>query len=335
MKKRVVQLVVGCLISAALLIWVFWDTDWSVVGAEIGNLKWWAMIPALGMIVLHYILRSWRWRYLLPEVARSTPTIKLFDALAIGNMASFLLPLRIGEFIRPLVLTKWAPLGFAAAFVSVVIERFFDLSAVLLTLPCIAPLLPSLPPILLKGAMSLGVLAAAILLFLLSGALAPSIARTLVNTACRFLPAGISRILKKITDDILAGAAMLKSAKSLLMVVLLTACVWGTCYMQFYFFLKLFSLPATLLMGATFGVVIALSVALPSAPGFVGVYQAGCVLAFQIFGLDHNKAVAYSLVSHAAMYVLLIVLGVIALVRNDLSLFELRGIALKRAEEQS
>ena len=72
------------------------------------------------------------------------------------------------------------------------------------------------------------------------------------------------------------------------------------------------------------GVMTALAVAAPSAPGFIGVYQAGCVAALALFGISKEIGIAFSLVTHAYQFVIIVGLGVISLARNGLGLGDLQ-----------
>jgi uncharacterized membrane protein YbhN (UPF0104 family) len=71
-------------------------------------------------------------------------------------------------------------------------------------------------------------------------------------------------------------------------------------------------------------VFVALAIAIPSVPVFIGVFQAGCVAATGLFGYPHEAAVVYSLVIHVLSYLLFIGLGFWLLAVHDLSLFELK-----------
>ena len=44
--------------------------------------------------------------------------------------------------------------------------------------------------------------------------------------------------------------------------------------------------------------IMAIAVSAPSAPGFIGAFQFGCVLALSIFGVSESDAIAYSIVLH-------------------------------------
>ena len=67
-----------------------------------------------------------------PRQGEQVPLRRLFDAFMVGVFATFLLPFRAGEFVRPYYLKRYSHYSFLTCFVSVVVERFFDLATVLL-----------------------------------------------------------------------------------------------------------------------------------------------------------------------------------------------------------
>lgn len=329
--KKAVQLLIGCLVSAAMLFMAFRGVDTEALGASLLQAKWWPAVPFVLLFCTHHVFRAMRWRLLLPCLVGPRPTLRqLFDATILGNLATFLLPFRVGEFVRPLLLSRWSSYAFGTSFVSVVIERFFDLSAVLLSFACIAPWLPSLPPFAVGGAKALGVIALAILLFITVGSILPKQMKALVDLVLRPLPGGIASVLGKFAGDLLEGAAVLKGPWQLLGIVILTSAVWATAYLQFYALLFMFPHETSLLISVTLGVFVALAVALPSAPGFVGVFQAGCVAAFALFHYPESSAKAFSLLAHALTYLVYLVIGFALLAIHGLSLSELKVAAEKR-----
>lgn len=112
-------------------------------------------------------------------------------------------------------------------------------------------------------------------------------------------------------------------------VIALTTGVWVTTCLQFNALLFIFDLNHSVILAVTLGVFVALAVALPSAPGFVGVFQVGCVAATSLFSYPLAAAQVYSLVVHALTFILLITVGFWLLSVHDLNLFELK----KAAEE--
>ena len=95
----------GFLISSVILIWLFARMDWTQVLDALYKVKLWPFIPAIVLFFLNAIFRAWRWRYLLPNGEKIRLKV-LYDCLMIGNLASYVLPLRAGEFVRPFMLSR-------------------------------------------------------------------------------------------------------------------------------------------------------------------------------------------------------------------------------------
>lgn len=328
--KKASQLALGCLISAVTLFFVFKDFEFAKVKESLSEMTLWPIVPFLFFVVLHYYIRCIRWKFLLPTAKERPPTMQaLFDSLILGNLASCILPLRIGEFVRPLVLTRWSEYSFGTAFISVVIERFFDLSAVLITFAIVVPMLPSIDPLVSLGAYSLGGLAGALLLFLVLGTLFPVFIREMVAVVARPLPDRLAHLVKRFAGELLDGAAVIKTPGRLFAIVGLSGLVWLTAYLQFWSMLFMFPYSHSFLQGVAICIFVALAVAAPSAPGFVGVFQAGVVAACKLFSYPEAAAQVYSIVIHATTILFFVVLGFTLLFKHNLSLGELRKAAEK------
>lgn len=317
------QAVLGLLISGAVICWLVFSVNWTEVWGVLKKVQYLVLIPATAVVCLHMTFRSLRWRYLLPNSDRPK-LIRLFDAIMVGNFATFVLPLRAGEFIRPYMLTLRSAFSFSTCFVSVVIERFFDLSMVLLTFGVMILFIENIPALAHQGAMSLAVMAFALLIFMLLSGLMPDRITGLCDRCLNLLPEKIRSVLSRFLHDFIRGASVLASFKSLAFVVALTLAVWSTTFLQYYTYLYMFDMQPNFWLAVTISIIVALAVAAPSAPGFVGVYQAGCVAAFTLFKVDKEVAVAYSIITHIHQFIFCIGVGMIVLLRNNLSLSDLR-----------
>lgn len=318
----------GALVSIVLIVWLLFSLEWGRVWSELHSIRYWALLPSLLILLMHFALRSLRWRFLLRDGAR-LQIAKLFDAIMIGNFANLVLPLRAGELIRPYTLSLSGEVTFAAAFVSVVIERFLDLSAVLFSFLLVVVSVKKLPPLATQGAISLGLVALGILLVMVVGTLMPMRIVKLAEFCLRLFPRGFRDWVLKFLREFLDGAAVLARGRNLLAALLLTVLVWATCYLQFYVFFYLFAIPASAKFAITTAVMVALAVALPSAPGFIGVYQTGCIAAFALFSVSKETAMAYSLITHIFQYLIFVPYGIWLLSKYKLSLKQLRGAAQK------
>ena len=79
--------------------------------------------------------------------------------------------------------------------------------------------------------------------------------------------------------------------------------------------------------------IIAIAVSVPSAPGFIGSYQLGCVLALGMFGVDESAALAFSLVLHMTQFVAVIGAGLYSLWKEGMSFSDVEAREIE-AEEQ-
>ncbi len=298
--------------------------NWSEVGQQLTNVDYRLFVPVLILFILHNVFRALRWRFLLSR-GSEIRLINLFDALMLGNLSTFILPLRAGEFVRPYVLSLKSPVPFATGFVSVVIERFFDLAAVLLSFGVLVVSIPDIPSEVYQGAGALTVLAVGILLVMGIGSFAPRIVTVPGEWVIGYLPSKIAAPLNKFMHDFLEGTRVLKNFSTLLKVVILTALVWGSNYVIFYLYVALVNVPPTPELAVAVAVVLALAVAAPSMPGFIGVYQVGCIWGFALFSHSKEVAITFSIVTHLFNYLVFLAYGGFVLVKNNLSLSDLKN----------
>jgi uncharacterized protein (TIRG00374 family) len=316
-------LILGIVVSLGSLIWAFSLLNWGNFLKHLGSANWWVFIPFTVLMLFHYWLRTIRWRYLLPTQYRRVKSMVLFDSIMVGNLMTFILPFRAGEFGRPLLLSLEAKVPFATGFSSIVVERFFDLAAVLITFALIAYALPSIPDWAVLGAYSLSGLGVGIFFVLAVASFFPDRLLNFVSMLTKRIPFGekISPILKELID----GLHPVRNFAGLATVVVLTGLVWVSNYFLFQIGFLLVGEHASFFVATAVAVILALAVAAPSAPGFIGVFQVACVAGFSIFGLSEDKGGAYAVLIHAHAYLVFVVLGFSALARYGVSLSSLRS----------
>jgi glycosyltransferase 2 family protein len=325
-----IQFWFGIGISCVLVCWLIFTCDWEEVQKEVVGIHIWMLIPAVLLFIFHFVLRAVRWRLLLgDQEKKNRPSLSLlFDGMMVGNLATFLLPLRVGEFVRPYMLSRCSDSTFALSFVSVVLERFFDLSSVLLSfgllLLFLDPVKQEINPIVYDGAFFLSGVAGLILVFILSAVYLPKQLLAIAKMGLSIFPAKLRTALLKFLEEFLVGATVLRSGSLLLQVILWSVVIWASTYARFWISLAAFpTIDPSILLSVGAGVLVSLAIAAPSAPGFVGVYEAGCIAAFALFGLSKESATAYAIVTHVLEYILVGLFGCIALFRNDLKLGDL------------
>jgi hypothetical protein len=145
------------------------------------------------------------------------------------------------------------------------------------------------------------------------GAFLPDLVRRVSQVFLVRLPKAIAVPSSKLLEDLLRGAIALRSFKALTAVLFLTVAVWGATFASYQVFFWLFDIEGRFIEACVVTVFIALAVAAPSAPGFVGVYQLGCIAALSLFNIPLEIATAYALVSHLIQYLVTISYGAYAL----------------------
>ncbi len=290
----------------------------------------WVLAVLAASLVAVYV-RAQRWRILLRPVG-DVPLYPALSATAIGFGATSVLPFRLGEILRPALLGRHAGVGMSAALSSVVLERLFDMLLVIGCFLGLALVYPQVPPSMRRVAFALAAAAAvgfAVLLFMqrhragteaLLGRLLERVSRRLAR-----------RVMPLVTS-FLNGLGGIPDLPTVLLVLGYSAYLWGVIALTYLFsFLALdMQVPLVRASLATV-VVVAAMVFLPQAPGFVGTWQAGCVLALKWFHVDHDVAVGYSLLTWIIQMVINVATAGFFLAREDLSLGRLLRLASREA----
>ena len=339
LQSKTFHILLGVGISVALILWLVSEVKGQKVVEHLSGINYWMLIPCTVLMLVQYVIRALRWRYLLPPGSR-VELRTLFDSMMLGNFGTYVLPLRAGEFVRPLVLSRQTDYTFPIAFVSVVTERFFDLSVVLLFFAGMTLLLPVMPPLGGAGvapevlaktyaalnviAFMLSLLALAIFVFIAVGAFFPGPVLRLLDVCLQPLPEGIAGRVRAFARDFLSGTAVLRNPRNLGIVIALSFAVWGLTVSLYYIYFWLFpQMQPSWWLAFVVTVLLAFFVAAPSAPGFIGVYHAGCAAAFVLTGVDLEQAAAYAVATHLSQFLLIVIYGGYLLVKYGMRLGEL------------
>jgi glycosyltransferase 2 family protein len=110
------------------------------------HVRWWTVVAYLGLLAASSYFRGIRWRLLLRPVA-PVSSLEALSAVFVGSAAVLLLPLRLGETVRPIFIARTGRVSVLSALGTVVAERIIDglvlsliLGAALLIVPTIVPL---------------------------------------------------------------------------------------------------------------------------------------------------------------------------------------------------
>ena len=310
MAKKYAGMSIGILISGLALYFVFRDLDLALLTKELKRFN----LIYLPLLILAFsiqlLIRGYRWRYLLPN-GLELSVWKLTEACIVGFFASFVLPLRAGEFARPFALSRWQPVSFTAGFASVVTERVFDVLALLVMLGFCLPHLEKAPEFVIVGAKLLAAIAGIIILLMLLAYLKAeallSFTEKVLDKTIKSRYLALSEKVLLLAEEFISGLKAISSFGELCLVLMWSLILWLFNAVMYLAGLWSFGVFPSFIVGVVVSVLIALAVAAPSAPGFLGTFQIGCVAALTgIFGYTQELSTAYSVVLHAFQVVFIV-----------------------------
>ena len=336
---KLAGLLISIGVSGLIIGYLIVKLDWAQVGGHLQKVHL-GYMPVIVVLLFAMIGVRWlRWKYLHPK-GKPLSFLRLFEATAIGYFASFVLPLRAGEIIRPWALSRLQPVPFPSALASIFTERVADALCLLsLFLLCLLQI-DSMPPVIITGARIL-----ALLTLLLAGFIALSymypgkfegMLHLMINAATSSRRPALAKRLNLVVTEYFMGLRSIRSVGDLFFVILWSYGLWCIVAFLYYIILLAFGEKPDLWAGMILNVFIALAVAAPSAPGFIGTFQAGCIIALStIYDYSTEFAMAYSVVAHTIQFVFIIALGLTILHVRGLKLSNLKRASLPDTADTS
>jgi uncharacterized protein (TIRG00374 family) len=311
----------GILVSLICLWLAFRKVPFSSLGDALAHAAYWWLLPA---VVLHLIAvwaRAARWEALL-----DTRGIlgNAFWAQGVGFLFTNAFPLRMGEPARVLALSGSAHLPVMRVAASAVVERILDVATILGMLALALPWMDVPDVVLRAGQLFAAVLVAGVVVLWLLVRYRGWTEGVLLRLFNKLhLPAdSLLRHWREVVDGLRPLGRPAIAARSLLWSIV----VWGAYVGYYWCVLHAFRPDPTLVEAAFIVVALAIAIAVPSSPGFIGVYQLAGQQALSLpFGAryDPGTALAVTLVSHVVYFILTSVLGAIGLAKTGATFTEL------------
>ena len=309
---KTVSVGVALLITAALMYASLRGIEWRQVWRTMAG----ANLPDLGFVFAlsstTLFLRALRWRILLtadgPVGVRT-----VFWANAAGYFGNNFLPARAGELVRTLMLSSRSGLKNAYVLATALSERIADAVA-LISISSITLLTLSKPPGWLSGAARpvaiLGLAAVLVIVVLprLEGLFERTLDRTPLSTALRTK-------LKQAIEESLRGMRTFHNVRRMLDFAGMTLVIWGTDGFICVLTGRALWLPISFKMALLLLAGIGLGSAVPSGPGYIGVYQFVGVTVLTPFGIHRADAVAFVLVGEVIQCLVFGLWGMLGIVQ--------------------
>ena len=127
--RFVVSLVVAVVIGAFFFVLAVRTVSVDAVWDYLGEADWWQIgwgaVVFVGIYTICHLARVIRWYFLVRPLGEVDPAT-VHRVCAVGFTAILLLPLRLGELVRPVLLAGTSRLPTAGVLATVVVERIID-----------------------------------------------------------------------------------------------------------------------------------------------------------------------------------------------------------------
>jgi uncharacterized protein (TIRG00374 family) len=283
------------------------------------------LIPGLAAYWIGVWVRSWRWTYLLRPL-QSISTRSAFPIVVIGYMGNNILPARAGELLRAYVLRRSEKVPISGSLATIVLERAFDgvimLSFVVINLPELARvsgdsgLVGNLYNLAILGVIAF-LMAVVLLIFMAIYPKPTESAFEWVNQ--RLVPTRFREQATQLSQRFLEGLGALRSPRDLFMVLVTSVLIWLLETVKYWYLMQAFPFEVSFFALMLMNGVVNLATTLPSAPGYIGTFDAPGIAVLTAYGVDHAVATGYTLVLHAALWLPITLLGLYYMLREGIS----------------
>jgi glycosyltransferase 2 family protein len=338
--KRHLRTVLVIALTVPLLAWFLWGANMQDVWSEMRHGRLSLLALAIGTTMTTYALRAFRWQYLLRALGPTRFSVA-FRTTVIGFAASFLLPARAGEVLRPYLLAREEHLNATAAFATIILERLLDMVTVLVLFavfllvfdPVVGGVDPGLfAKVRLGGVVAGGFAVVALgLIFVMAGH--PEGFARLALRAEAVLPARAAHAMAHAVGKFLQGMSAVRQPTRLAMTVALSFPLWLSIAAGIYLVTCAFHVAMPFTGSFVVMALLVIGVAMPT-PGSVGGFHAMYRFAVTTFyAVPNDRAVSAGLVLHAISFVPVTLLGIVFMAREGLSLGGVRRLAKEAGTE--
>ncbi|HEX3247048.1 MAG TPA: lysylphosphatidylglycerol synthase transmembrane domain-containing protein [Chloroflexota bacterium] len=315
------RVLVGILVSIVSAFFVLRQVNLGELVDTLGHTNpIWVLLTMIGLVPAMW-LKAYRWRLYFPDQHEARKA-GLVPALYIGYMVNTIAPLRMGELVRAYLVGHYDHLGVSTAVATIVLEKLFDVGSLIVIFVILAALAP-LPDWASAAAIATGLgLAVGVV-----GTICLIVAEQRVIGLIRFFEKRIPLIdrlhVSHLATSFVDGLRAIQSPRTLVWTIVWSAVLWLGAALTLALGLLAVDITITPAMLFFLLVVTNLGMAVPSAPGYVGVYHALVVVALGAFGVEETTALSAGIVLHAAVFGFFLIGGMLYLWRGRFSLAQL------------
>ncbi|MCL4695010.1 MAG: flippase-like domain-containing protein [Candidatus Hydrogenedentes bacterium] len=351
--KRIIQILAGIAVAALLTWLLFRGVEWRELYASLTKMHWGWFLAAQIPIWASFWIRIVRWKYIVRAVHPATFR-SMFSATQLAFLVNFTIGLRLGEFVRPLVLARLSKMSFSKSLAVCALDRVTDLIGLMVVMliaviayrPESDIVLPSgifgieNPPTIPKTLVVAGGEGTTVMLFAilvtlvvlywkqdlvlrLTGSVLGLVSKRLADWACH--------LFQQFAD----GLHVFRSVGDMVKSLSFTALTWTAFLLSYTFLMEAFEMDWPWYAPFVVQTVLAFFVSAPGVPGMLGQFHIPIVggLLMTVPNVTLPDAVALAIVAHVSNMIPILILGLYSLYREGFGFGELSGSAVEEAEE--
>jgi uncharacterized protein (TIRG00374 family) len=336
MVSRTLRIGFSVILAVALLVAFLWNVNLAEVWAAVQGAHGGWLLASTAMALFSYWLRALRWQLILRPVGRTRHS-SVTLATASGYAAMALLPARLGDLVRPLLLARRERLPVSGPLATIVTERVLDLWTVLLFFVVFTLWPPPMAGLGERTDASLRMLTLSGYLAAAGVVLGTAILIALLRFKERFINAATAPVAKlrpkwkeplaNFLGHFLEGLRVLGRPRELIVTATTSIVLWYLIYWQVNATLIAFSLHFPLRVSFLLVTLAVIGLAIPTPAGVGGFHKAFQVGLTMFFAVDVNVASGMAIVHHAICFIPITVIGLLCL--------PLFGVSLREAETLS
>jgi hypothetical protein len=347
-KKISITFAIGLIISIATLYLAFRNVPFAELVNYLLSINYFWILPTAVLILISFVIRAIRWQFILGS-HQHVSFRHAFHPLMIGFMINCVLPGRVGEVARPAILKKKENVPFTTGLATVAAERVFDVGILIILFVALFAQMEIDPALgipfgdytLNSDTLKLvfkGLLRLSILLLVGIALISLQPTRKAIEWCIKSIPdlfffAGpklkdklqkrIATPLLAMVDNIAAGFVLLKQPMKVVVCLLFSIVIWALHAFSYYIFaLGCPGIALTFFELASVMIIICFFIALPSAPGYWGLWEAGGVFAMLLFGVSSKEAAGFTLANHAIQLIPVILVGLVSALLTGVNIWQ-------------
>ncbi|MEZ5671696.1 MAG: lysylphosphatidylglycerol synthase transmembrane domain-containing protein [Thiotrichaceae bacterium] len=302
MKSKRRLIIIGSLLSIILLILVFSQLDWQTFFLTLRSIQVQPLFFSILIVVFSIVLRAVRWNIIANMSLNYLHSF--WQATNIGYLGNIIYPVRAGELLKIFAIHHFAQIPLGRAFASAVLDRVADVIMLgFFTLTMLWLHGNRLDPRIGSGVIGIFIITLIFIILLVGFTqyLQRRIQMWIISPKWQWLKEWLWHGLETLQS--------FQGSRHIVTVLLLTLTLFLLDAYWMWQVMYAFGWHLPFEAGITVSVFIVFGAALPSAPGYVGVYQLACLLALGLYDIDPTRAVAYSIILQLLSFAVMAIQG--------------------------